>query len=288
VHGVDRSQKASVLSLGSPKQAYSQSTFSRQSQPCGHDGQLCVGHIPTLGQDNSVSKQQSPAKLKAPPGAVQDIPGGMQHRPVLVKSRTGLPFALRQLASEQSLVNEQGAFAEQVWPKLPTVHSLPRQLMPPQELPQDPQLFGSTLRSVQLPLQQVSPVPQQVVVEPVPQTRGPVGQHAPATTVNPLSQAVARHFPPTQATSVACCTALGSQCLEQPPQFCGSLLVSVQSAVPPGSGQQSGVEPGQVVSQSPQCWGSMSRSTQLPSQHCGDPRVPSLQETALSHVVPQC
>jgi hypothetical protein len=69
----------------------------------------------------------------------------------------------------------------QISPKLPWVHSLPAQLMPPQERPQDPQLFGSTLRSVQLPLQQVSPVPQQETVAPVPQTRV-LRQQVPLTT----------------------------------------------------------------------------------------------------------
>ena len=154
--------------------------------------------------------------------------------------------------------------------------------MPPQELPQDPQLFGSTLRSAQLPLQQVSPVPQQDIFEPVPQTLL-VGQHAPATTVKPVLQAVARQFPTTQATAIASGTALGWHRRAQPPQFSRSLEVSVQSPL-----QQVGVAPAvQVVVQSPQCCRSLSRSAHVPPQQAGDPRVPSLQERALLHVVPQ-
>jgi hypothetical protein len=197
----------------------------------------------------------------------------------------GTPVASTQgLLKQWLLVKTQSMSFVQISPKLPWVHSpVPAHVkLSPQSLPHRPQLCGSTWVSVQVPLQQVSPVPQQVAAELPVQTRSE-RQHAPATTVNPLSQAVAKHFPPTQATAVACCTALGSQCLEQPPQFCGSLLVSVQIAVPPGagSGQQSGVAPGQDLPHWPQCRGSMSRSTQLPPQHAGDPRVPSMHD--LSH-----
>jgi hypothetical protein len=79
-------------------------------------GQLCDGHIPTLGQDNSGSEQHCPWKEKVEPGAVQDTPCGMQHRPLA----EGTPFASTQgLLKQWLLLKTQSMRFVQISPKLP-------------------------------------------------------------------------------------------------------------------------------------------------------------------------